>query len=725
MNTTFNRYGKPGFATFLIVLSTGVVALLLTLFTYRQAINSQQAAGQVSLRADYSEKEDAILRALVAITPNRAIRAMQGGNNVNSVKRDPLRWRNIFNEALELANARTSISEEVQGELGLTNLVLGNSGDSSLNDPGEIFKSIDNYDWSDDGYGKYITAGINRSFGASYPPPLQAVNSTVVRNDRRFPLITTEKRYGNLATDKVGLSVSDYPNFNLLEYPQINFGYASPGEQFVAKQNWWAFRMNLGEHDKSATKLHTEDRNFVISIYEIPSQLAISAASFMSLGEFGNGESWGNVTISGGVFAGKAVVEGDTNLQSLASRRGMTLSNNAVIGGERFANNPFQPGVREEYQLTEGDFFPVSLASESGRVAFVPINRGAAFFDRFVHQAETESVSPTTWNNYSVGALQCAMRLDIIDCMSSMDPEPTKLRFSYMKGGVRKELVLDLFNNPYTGLPPGYLYACDENFSYNFGKAVVDVAYGKVGYTFAFEQGATGEVVFNNARFGDPSVGIYKSGYYRPSYPFEIKTLDTGKVCVYVYPQRLERFLQALNADDTSVNHSLVVNVDYSTVSGSVNLRAPSIPCGEFDYGVVLEECADLTSFPKGFSLVTNLRTYIGDDFNVVKATPPSGYTPDGDFYPPCSIFTPEKRYGVDIDPYAVNVSGQVGSLVGDSEVNPVRPLDSTSASGANYAANRITVNLKAIAHPAELPPISMMNWLITLTEMREEYRNY
>jgi hypothetical protein len=153
-----------------------------------------------------------------------------------------------------------------------------------------------------------------------------------------------------------------------------------------------------------------------------------------------------------------------------------------------------------------------------------------------------------------------------------------------------------------------------------------------------------------------------------------------------------------------------------------VNLRKPSIPCTDLDYGVILQECADLSDFTKGFSFVTNLRTYIGDDFNVVATTPPAGYTPTGSYFPPVSLFAPEKRYGVDVDPYAVNVAGQFGSLASESSVNPVRPIDSKTSSGTALTANRITVNLRPIRHPAELPPITMMNWLVIMEQMRSEF---
>ena len=52
----------------------------------------------------------------------------------------------------------------------------------------------------------------------------------------------------------------------------------------------------------------------------------------------------------------------------------------------------------------------------------------------------------------------------------------------------------------------------------------------------------------------------------------------------------------------------------------------------------------------------------------------------------------------------------------------PIRPLYSKALSGAMLAANRIHVNLRPITHPAELPPISMMNWLVLLEERKREF---
>lgn len=413
------------------------------------------------------------------------------------------------------------------------------------------------------------------------------------------------------------------------------------------------------------------------------------------------------------------MLEGSAALPGLATRRGSEMSAESTVGGKNFAGNPFAPGIREAYRLTEGDFFPISLASESGKAVFIPISRGADYFDRFAHSNETQTLSPTTWNNYSVGAMQCAMTLDITKCVSASDRTPTEMKFTYLRNGSRKTLTMPLNTGVTTNLPAGYLPSVEEGAIATF-PTPVDVAYGADGY-FYFKKDVSGDIRFDNQTFGDPIEGTIKAGYFRPQYPFGIKNLPDGKTCVAMYPERLANFLALIGGDNPSINNSIAINVDYVN---STNLIKPSIPCTVNDYGVILQECGNLSSFTTGFSLVTNLRLHIGDDFNVVPITPPAGYTPPGGkpFYPPCSLFTPEKRYGVEIDPYAVDIIGQVGSAAAESIAVPIRPLDATGVSGNRMAAKNIRINLSPITHPAELPPVTMMNWLILIEEKRKEF---
>ncbi|MCH7229117.1 hypothetical protein [Haloferula sp. A504] len=707
-----DRRRQGGYVSYVMVLSLGIVVLAMLINSYRTSIRSHESQKEVGLRIDYSEKEDEILKAIVNITPNRAIRAMMGGSNASSSARDPLRWQNIFGDALDQANARQAVSEQMLAGLDLGSSILANPGDGSFSNVGAVFDAIE----PESGY---VAPGIGRALGVGFPPPLESSNTTLVSRDRIYPIISREKVHGLLAATEVGLPVDEYPQFNLIPFPEIRFAYCEPGQPFVAKRNWWAFSLDLADADDGLTGMDRKERDFIVSIYEVPSQLAISAEAFAVLGAHEDGTAWQNAVVEGGVFATRARVGAGLSLPRLSGRRGVEIDSSVTIGEHDVGLEPFAPGVREKFELDHGEFMPVSLASEAGRAAFLPINRGNQFFDRHAHAVESNTLSPTTWNDYSVGALQCAMRLDVTEVAGEFNPMPTEVEFQYFKGGAREILKVSLVQDPSTGLPPGYIYCANENQTVNFPHPV-DVAYGKNG-SYYFQEGVSGSITFDNARFGDPLVGTFKAGYYRPSLPFRTELLHDQKWCIEVLPQRFPEFLELLGADATDVNHSLVVNVDYP---GNAYLSAPSIPCAEEDYGVILRECADLTSFPKGFSLVTNLRLYIADDFNSVETTPPAGSGLPLPYYPPASLFAPEKRYGAEVDPLKLSITGQVGSLAGDGGETgrKVHLLDMTAGSEKGVDHGRINVNLSQIRHPAALPPVAMMNWLIVVEERRAEF---
>jgi len=705
-----------GYVSYVVVLTTCLLMTLLMIYAYRASIDAQVVQGEVQLYIDYSEKEETILRSIVALTPNRAIRAMQRGANENSSKRQPLRWQNIFQESVVLANAHSSVNAALLDAIeGTGHQVVANFGDSALTDASRIFRAIDNDD-------AWVTPGTGRDFGAGYPVALNTNNNTDRDRDAVYPIISRSKFHGNLASGRVGAEVMDYPQFNLIQYPEINFGYAGPGEPFVAKHNWWAFNVDLAGHDRAATGVARNPREMILSIYEIPSQLAISTSAFVNLGEHATGEAWQNVSIEGNVFAGRAQMSDDMALSgSLASRREIQLGDRAAIGGMTFDGSPFTPGTRDNYLATEGTFFPVSLPSEGGRAAFVPINRGVEFFDRFSHSNEANTLSSTTWNQYSIGALQCAMRLDITDAESAINPTITAFRFSFLRAGQRVNMNIDFTQGPVAGVPPEYVFAAREFENYNFGDAVVDLYYGVNG-SYVTKTNVTGLVYFTNSYFGsDPYVGVRKNVYFKPAYPFERKMHPSGQTCVAIYPERFPSFLRSIGADNVLANNAIVVNVDYP---GSSNLTKPNDIPTDLDYAVILQESGNLAAFEKGFSLVTNLRLYFADDFNTAATTPPAGYEPDGDYFPPCSIFAPEHRYGLTHDPTVVKIGGSLGSLAREDAETPVRLLDAVTSSGEVLGGNRVQVNLRPIRHPAELPPITMMNWLVLLQERRREFVN-
>jgi len=703
------RAHTRGYISYVMVLSLAVLLTAMMLGAYKKAISSQETQGVSQLRMDYANREDAVLRSILNIAPNRAMRAMMNGSaNAEWY----YRWRRIFRESLWQANAQVAVDEDTLEALGMEEVTVGNSGDAEFMKVWRVFDALE----CDTNRSGYVSPGVGRDLGPGFPVPLNVTDSSLAADDRNYPIITPEKYYGPLADGKVGLDVDDYPHYNLIPYPKIHFGYAQPGQPFVAKRNWWAFSMDLSDNTDNLTGLLRFERDFVLSIYEIPSQLAISAAAFTNIGQHADGTPWQNTHIEGGVFASKAEVQGPVSFDRLAGRRGIQIDQDATVGGQSFASDPMDPGVREEFELQNQQFFPLFLSSEAGRAVFIPINRGLDFFDRFRLQPEENTISPTKWNEYSCGALQCAMRLDVVAVNTPEDQVPTMLRLSYLKNGVRQEITVPI-TLPSVGLPPGYVKVCNEHDTVYFDHPV-DVAYGANGQ-FAFQSGVSGSVTFDNARFGDPIVGVFKAGYYKASYPWEVKLLHDAKPCIELYPERIPDFLSWIGADGPEVNNSICINVDYPS---DPDIREPAYPCDDGDIGVILMECGDLTGFSKGFSLVTNLRLYIGDDFNVVETTPPAGSGLPTPYYPPASLFSPEKRYGTEVDPYRLSIKGQMGSLAGDDSTQPVRLLDLKLGSEAEAASDRIEVNLKPISHPAALPPVNMMNWLVVIEERRREF---
>lgn len=732
MKTTApTRRNSRGYVSYVLILSMGIILLLLLIGTYKTAIRAQESTALATLRIDYAAKEEAILRAIVPLTANSAMRCMQHNSNSSSSVSTPLRWQKIFRSAILQSNAEASIKTSMLQEFNIDTSIVANSGDATTW-ASETFTAWDGTS------GHYTTPGVNQDLGLGFPVPLQSSSGTVNANDPLWPIVSENKIYADLADGRVGAPVADYPDYNLLPYPNIRFGYAKPGENFVAKRNWWAFTMDLSDHQDHTTKVEQRKRDFVLSIYEVPSQLAISAEAFTVLGKYADGTTWGsNTSISGPVFATRAKVEAGMAIERISGRRGLEISTDAsvgvnpivnasvagsvsgTIGGTNAVDNPFAPGVREQYELTHGSFMPVSLTSETGRAAFIPINRGIDFFDRYSHSAESTTLSDTTWNEYSVGAIQCQMHLDVTDVVGPDDSTPGELTFRYQKNGSEQIHVIDLVTGPDTDLPPGFIWCANEHQTVTFDHPV-DVAYGKDG-DYYFEEGVTGEITFDNSRFGDPKVGTFKSGYYRPSYPFEVTLLHDTKPCITLYPERFPAFLDLLGGDSTMINHSLSINVDHP---GNVFLVKPSIPCTDLDYGVIMKECADLSEFPKGFSLVTNLRLYIADDFNTTAIAAPVGSGLPDPYYPPCSLFAPEKRYGAESNPYRLKITGQVGSLAGDNGINgdSVHLLDMKNASENDVEHDKVEVNLSPITHPAALPPITMMNWLVVVEERRKEF---
>ena len=681
MTKPANRTHKsgPGFASLLVVTSVGIALLILLISMYKNTADAHDVQKNNLLKNDYQQREDAFLRALTNIIPNRAILCMQD----DSKNKESLQWKSIIEEALVMSNSRQALAPEVADSLGITNVRSGNSSDSNL-ELGAIISALAGETTNPDA----ITSGTNLSGSSDYPPPLECSSSEKI-DDSLYPIISFNKKYGSGAVGWGAKAepVEDFPWYNLIDAPALHFNYQN-GSTIIAKHNWWAFELSFADQDSSMTKVVTRKKKYLVSLYEIPSQLPISAAAFTTFGAHSDGTEWSNVSLRGSIFAEKVKTEGAFSTDAISARKGVEVSTATSINGSTTggATNPFANNARELSE-TEGKVFPISSSSDGGRVSFVPINRGLEFYDRYTGDPDEDSnssnaVSPTSWDYYSIGAKQCNMRLDVIDVASSIDQTPTAIRFSYWK------------DDPNDGI---------------------------VGFRFIHS------VIFskNPDPLAEPPEELWPS-VYDPSgdmFPFHVDSSYSGRPCLAIYAERLAVWLQNNNAGYFDKNNSISVNVDYVD---NLEIAKPPFPSDVGDLAVMLMNAKDLTTFTSGFSLVTNMRLIFTDDINITATTPPTTtppiVVPDGEqFYPPVSFFAPEKRYGDSGIALKIDIDGQLGSLAkGNAE--PVRIADLKSGFGDQVIPENIKANLKTIDHPAALPPINMMNWMVVIREIHPKY---
>lgn len=657
-NRTNSR--KRGFATTAIVASVAVVMLAALAFAFRSHLQSLENQTSAQIKVDYAQKEDALLEALIYNVPNKAMGAMMR-NSVNNP--GDYTWQKIFEESIALANAETAVDSQMMNGLGVNHAISANTGDTAPGTPADLVSAL----VGDNGY--LVNAGntrdsalLNQSqVGPKLPVPLRTSLGNYVK-DQTYPIITFSKTHSASWTKGLYASVNPYKQYNLYRYPNIRFGYARPGDLFVAKRNWWAFSLTFGSKDQAQTGVPPLRKNYILSIYEVPSQLPLSSAGFMSVGRHQDGTSWENTNVRGGVFSDRLETRGTVALPSglFSARESLDFSPGTKVGGRTLSANFDAMGVREQREAETGtNFYEASLGGNVSKVVFIPINRGTNFLKLKGDGPSSKRISPTGWETYTRGATQAKMRIRI-RAMESLNLQiPTEIRFYYIKTNGKRAY------RTYTR-----------------------------GVNWPSENSPGGVEI-----------------------PFQTQTLSIGRNALLFHLDRLPAFLESLgNAADVTVNNSILIYPDKNRPT----VVAPGIPSSDDDLAVSLRGGTDLSKFTSGFSLVTDLRLYLAESLNTVPIPPPAGSAwPAGvDFYPPVSLFSPEKRFGESaLFNHPLDFTGQLSSLDTDKS-NAFRPLDLKSGNGDTVNPNLITANLSALRSPAELPPIHLMNWLVTIEEV-------
>ena len=652
--TSLNKRHRSGYAAAVSTISLSLLLMVMALTLFRETRQSQRAQAKTQLRIDYAAKERAFLRALVDITPNMAMRGMMTDSS-NPATRDSIDWNSILTEALARADISAAGDMGDWATLGIpANSLSANVGNASL--------TVTNLASSPNGNGALIMRdddGALADFPTQMHYPLSLGFANRDRGAATHPVVTNAKRYTNQSDDTL---------FTLEPYPNISFGYREQGTNFIAKRNWWAFTLNFGSESAVTSGLAPAPRTYVLSIYEVPSQLALSSSTgTTTLGVFADGTRWdanGQITVASSVFAIEADIA-DTTLASfdstIASKSGVNLSSGTSL------DNLVD---RRTESAQNNQFLRYSNSGDSGLVSFIPINRGLAFFDYTLTNADTNHHFSTGWNEYSLGARQTAMRFMVTDSTGSShagDQSPTRFSSEIIDDNGNSILANDSLRGA-TWPQPGQ----------------------------AAQGGTNGwnEIPAGNDWF-------IQDDHLPDGRPYI--SLDLGLLPI---------FLARIGAAGVDVNNSLYIGPD-----SLPSVRPANFPAGPDDLAVVLTGTADLGAYSEGFSIVTPYRVYYAEDFNQVPATnPPAGVTLP--WFPPVSVFSPEKRFGITAVAGEIAIDGSLSTLSDGTTGGSVNPLDLRA--GGNDAVNtgNIAASLSSIDNIEDLPPITAMNWLVTIEEV-------
>ena len=644
---------QRGFAALPLVSALALVFTLSLLMLLRSGMLDRDQVAKAQLRADYHQREEALMRALIAVFPQKVVDCMKG----NYAASDAYSWAKVFADAQSIASTSASLSADVLVRFGLENARNANPGNTAGTSQEISIASLSGVAGNvTPGTTQYAAVFSNAKFAGKVPPLLD-MSVSLQDADALRPVVSLGKKYATQNSELLA-DVGKYPVYNFIPYPNIRFGYAVAGQPVVAKHNWWAFGVTFGNTALAPSKpVQTITKYYVLSLYEIPSQLPIEAATFAQLGTHQDGTAWdaSQITISGGVYADQMAVSDTFGSSRITGKQSVALAKSMSIGGTLVGNDFDQAGVREQMQVrSNSEALPVALSSNSGRLAFLPIQRGNQFLQRAADVASTN-----VWEAYSKGAEQCPITVAATAMVSLADQTPTSIRVRYvLPNGSFSQIVLKRGLNWPTLLQTG------------------------------------GDVI-----------------------PFQTELTDASHPGLTFYPTLLNAWLTSLGAASITVNCGIQFRTDAS--ADPLTVRPPSSSPLLDDMAVIIRKGQDLTKYTAGLSIVTPHRVYLGDNLNSTAAAAPpvgSGLSASSVYYPPLSIFAGELRVGTTATVRPFELHGQVSTLATGAS-SSWKPMDWKSGSSDAIHVG-VTAELKPLESPANLPPVHQMNWLIVIEEI-------
>ncbi len=451
--------------------------------------------------------------------------------------------------------------------------------------------------------------------------------------------------------------------WGLLIYPNIRFGYKQPGNLFIARRIWWRIPLvyqtaqQTVEDQVGVNRYPFAPANYVLSVYEIPSQLPISGNANLQIGQNADATAWGNaITVTGSIYGNQIQLYGGT-YSGVSSRKQVNVVNPATVGGVAYADSTDsafdQPGTREQMALTQTILraAPVTVAGNDGKVLLVPVMPGNDFY-------MAVSGTPSHWDLYARPYYRCRIRVIISGTDSTIIYSPSQTPTTNTAAGAITVKIIVLSDS---SSRPDQILGFPDSAATTQTFTQTSVAAG----------GLPPYLNYTSTAAGDRNILV-------------IDVVNMVAALGSTLPPQL-----------------------YSIYIGSNPTTEPDAPSTASDPGVAITDTHDLSTFTQGLSIVTNQTLYLLDSFN------------QGTTQPPTSLYAPQVRYGMSGAITNVTLTGQISVDPTSSATPPVNPLGLINASGTPIPPTSVSASLSEITDPTLIPPIARMSLMFTIEKER------
>jgi hypothetical protein len=687
------KRSEHGASLILLVSIIGVAFIVTVAAMLVAASYSQDRARLASAKVDVANREDVLMREILRETAT----GLAPGTDTKGVTASPASWTSIMTTAATNLHAISYVDQGELQTLGITGVTTpkvttANLGDSGGGNPLDIFQGCTlvphsaDVPWSEVPFGG--TSGlancvpnlaVDHNNNVIDPPLMNwSGNTTLVS----ATAATTPQEFFLGSLNTAG------NRWAQLYYPNIRFGYKykQPGDPnplfLVARRVWWRIPVvykpaqptaeyQVGTDPASANSYPSAQANYVLSVYEIPSQLPISGNANLQIG------AWDptKISVTGSISGNQITLSGGPYSGGVSSRQKVYVVNPAIVGGVAYSSDSTgsafdqpgtQPGSREEIALTQtpGAAAPVSVVRNDGKVLLVPVMPGNDFYI----PAPPAPGAPTHWDLYARPYYRCRIRVIISGTDSTIIYNPNQTPTTNTAAGA---ITVKIFVLPDLSSSPDQI--------------------------LGFRDSAATPQTFTQTSIASPNPNLALYG---------MKYTSTAAGDRNILVIDVLKLVQALG------NPAQL----YSIYIGNPP-NPPDPPSGPYNNpGIAITDTHDLSAFTSGLSIVTNQTLYLLDRFNQGKKDGTGLLVPGS--VVPTSLYAPDVRYGISALNLQVNLTGQVAVVATPAPApspTPVNPLSFTSGNGGSIASSNTSATLTELTDPTKIPPITALNLLFTI----------